>query len=432
MNDTFVTLAASATIAVGLAVFVRRRGWSMAIPLIAVGAVVGWLPIGPSAPPDPEIILVAILAPLVFGEALGSSYLDLRKVSRPVLALAIGLVVATTVVIGAVGFLLVAMPIAMAMALGAVLAPDRRGRREHGRPAGRAAAAAGVDPRGREPRQRRHRPHRAQGGARRGGRGVGHAARGDGRLRRRGHGRRGRGRRRRLAADAGAAPQQRPGRRRTRSCSSRRSCSTPSPRRSTARASSRWWWPAWSSRMRSTPTRVTPAGCRARSCGGTSPSCCRPSRSSWSAWRSPRCCGAWMPTAGRDVALLVPVVIVALILTRVAVRARAWSGFGRATRRRGGSGRALLRSSAIVAWAGARGPGVGTGGVLHPHRVRAGRAGPVPRRHPGDGVLHHRHHAAAVAHPRSARARHRRPEGRRHRAHPPGSMRSWPAPRSSA
>jgi monovalent cation/hydrogen antiporter len=123
MNDTFVTLAASATIAVGLAVFVRRRGWSMAIPLIVVGAAVGWLPIGPSAPPDPEVILVAILAPLVFGEALGSSYLDLRKVSRPVLALAVGLVVATTVVIGAVGFLLVAMPVAMAMALGAVLAP---------------------------------------------------------------------------------------------------------------------------------------------------------------------------------------------------------------------------------------------------------------------------------------------------------------------
>ena len=123
MNDTFVTLAASATIAVGLAVFARQRGWSMAIPLIVVGAVVGWLPIGPTAPPDPEVILVAILAPLVFGEALGSSYLDLRKVSRPVLALAIGLVVATTVVIGAVGFLLVAMPVAMAMALGAVLAP---------------------------------------------------------------------------------------------------------------------------------------------------------------------------------------------------------------------------------------------------------------------------------------------------------------------
>ena len=123
MNATFLTLAMSATIAVGVAVLVRRRGWGMAIPLILVGAFVGWLPVGPTAPPDPEIVLVVILAPLVFGEALGSSYLDLRKVSRPVLALAVGLVVATTVVIGSVGFLLVAMPLGMALALGAVLAP---------------------------------------------------------------------------------------------------------------------------------------------------------------------------------------------------------------------------------------------------------------------------------------------------------------------
>lgn len=123
MNDTFVTLAASATLAVGVAAFARQRGWNMAMPLILAGVVVGILPVGPSAPPDPEIILVAVLAPLVFGEALGSSYLDLRRVSRPVLALAIGLVIATTLVIGAVGAVLVAMPLAIAMALGAVLAP---------------------------------------------------------------------------------------------------------------------------------------------------------------------------------------------------------------------------------------------------------------------------------------------------------------------
>jgi CPA1 family monovalent cation:H+ antiporter len=123
MDDSLLTLALGATIAVGAAVVLRRLGWGIAIPLIAVGAVVGELPIGPMAPPDPEFVLVVILAPLVFGEALGSSYLDLRRVSRPVLALAVGLVVATTLVIGAVGTLLVAMPLAMALALGAVLAP---------------------------------------------------------------------------------------------------------------------------------------------------------------------------------------------------------------------------------------------------------------------------------------------------------------------
>ncbi len=123
MNDTFVTLAGSATLAVGVAAFARQRGCGMAMPLILVGAIVGALPVGPSAPPDPEVILVAVLAPLVFGEALGSSYLDLRRVSRPVLALAVGLVVAATLVVGVVGAVLVAMPVAMAMALGAVLSP---------------------------------------------------------------------------------------------------------------------------------------------------------------------------------------------------------------------------------------------------------------------------------------------------------------------
>jgi len=123
MSNEFVTLAASAVIAVVIAAIARQRGWGIALPLVISGAVVGLLPFGPTAPPDPEIILVAVLAPLVFGEALGSSYLDLRKVSRPVLALAVGLVIASTLVVGAVTLLIVAMPVAMAIALGAVLSP---------------------------------------------------------------------------------------------------------------------------------------------------------------------------------------------------------------------------------------------------------------------------------------------------------------------
>ena len=123
MNQTYVTLAASAAIAVGIAAFARQRGWNMALPLIAAGVVIGALPVGPTAPPDPEVVLVAVLAPLVFGEALGSSYIDLRKVSRPVLALAVGLVIASTLAIGAVTVTVVAMPLAMAFALGAVLSP---------------------------------------------------------------------------------------------------------------------------------------------------------------------------------------------------------------------------------------------------------------------------------------------------------------------
>jgi Na+/H+ antiporter len=123
MNETFALLAGASTLAVAIAVFARQRGWGIAIPLLVSGAVIGALPIGPSAPPDPEVILIVVLAPLVFGEALGSSYLDLRRVSRPVLALAIGLVIATTLGVGLAAMLVVTLPVAMAFALGAVLAP---------------------------------------------------------------------------------------------------------------------------------------------------------------------------------------------------------------------------------------------------------------------------------------------------------------------
>ncbi|NDA60233.1 MAG: hypothetical protein EBY56_10045 [Actinobacteria bacterium] len=83
----------------------------------------GLAPFGPTAPPEPEMILILLLAPLVFGEALSSSYLDLRRVSRPVLALAIGLVLTATLVVGGVVSLFVAMPLAVAFALGAIVSP---------------------------------------------------------------------------------------------------------------------------------------------------------------------------------------------------------------------------------------------------------------------------------------------------------------------
>ncbi|HEV8023285.1 MAG TPA: cation:proton antiporter [Candidatus Nanopelagicales bacterium] len=123
MDETLLSYAVTGVVALGVAVFIRQRGWGIALPLIALGALVGVAPVGPSAPPNPEVILIVILAPLVFGEALGSSYLDLRKVSRPVLALAIGLVVSATVVVGGVVSAAVAIPITVALALGAILAP---------------------------------------------------------------------------------------------------------------------------------------------------------------------------------------------------------------------------------------------------------------------------------------------------------------------
>jgi len=123
VDGAFATLAIAGVISVILATALRSFGISTSLPLIAAGILLSIAPFGPTEIPEPELILVAILVPLVFGEALGSSYLDLRKVARPVLVLAIGLVVVTTVSVGFVGAAIAALPLAIAMALGAILAP---------------------------------------------------------------------------------------------------------------------------------------------------------------------------------------------------------------------------------------------------------------------------------------------------------------------
>lgn len=117
-------LVAISLLAVLLALFLRSRGVGIALPLLGFGLIIGLLPWGPRAPADPELIQALVLAPLVFGEALGSSYIDIKSVRKPVLWLAVGLVVVSTVLIGGLTLALVAgIPAAMALAVGAILAP---------------------------------------------------------------------------------------------------------------------------------------------------------------------------------------------------------------------------------------------------------------------------------------------------------------------
>lgn len=119
-----VDVGSSIIIAVIIAGVCRNRGWSTAIPLLIGGILVGLAPFGPTGPAEPELVLVLVLAPLVFGEALTSSIVDLRRVSRPVMALAIGLVVFGAVLVGFVAqWIIPGIWTPMAFALGAILGP---------------------------------------------------------------------------------------------------------------------------------------------------------------------------------------------------------------------------------------------------------------------------------------------------------------------
>ena len=73
---------------------------------------------------DPELFLVLFIAPLLYDEARNADKTSLWQNRRPVLSLAIGLVVATTLVIGfVVNAIIPSIPLAAAFALGAALGP---------------------------------------------------------------------------------------------------------------------------------------------------------------------------------------------------------------------------------------------------------------------------------------------------------------------
>lgn len=73
---------------------------------------------------DPELFLVLFIAPLLFDEAKHANKVELWKELNPVLSLAIGLVIATALIIGFTLHLIIpSIPLAAAFALGAALGP---------------------------------------------------------------------------------------------------------------------------------------------------------------------------------------------------------------------------------------------------------------------------------------------------------------------
>src|SRR5919199_759735 len=94
------------------------------ILLVVGGLALGFVPGVPRLALPPDVVLVAVLPPLLYLSAYRTSLRDLRANTRAIGILAIGLVVATTVTVAVVAHAAVdRMPWSAAFALGAVVAP---------------------------------------------------------------------------------------------------------------------------------------------------------------------------------------------------------------------------------------------------------------------------------------------------------------------
>src|SRR6516165_5877311 len=121
---TTITLVFSLLVAiVVLATLAARLRLPYAILLVLGGLLLSFLPGLPDVTIDPTLILFVFLPPLIYSSAWNSSWREFRATLQPILLLAVGLVLVTTVVVATVAHVFVGLPWAVAFVLGAVVSP---------------------------------------------------------------------------------------------------------------------------------------------------------------------------------------------------------------------------------------------------------------------------------------------------------------------
>ena len=112
------------TAAVALSIAARALGMPPAAAYVIGGVALAFTPGAPRFELDPEFVLVLFLPPLLQASAYFTVWRDFKANLRPILLLAIGAVIFTTVAVGVVvNILLPGLPLAACFCLGAIVSP---------------------------------------------------------------------------------------------------------------------------------------------------------------------------------------------------------------------------------------------------------------------------------------------------------------------
>jgi Na+/H+ antiporter len=122
--ESIVDVVALVAISVLGAALARRLGFVAPLVLLVAGLALSYVPGLPEAHLEPELVLIGILPPLLYVAALQTSVPAFRRALRPILLLAVGLVLFSAFAVGLVlHALLPQVPLAACVALGAIVAP---------------------------------------------------------------------------------------------------------------------------------------------------------------------------------------------------------------------------------------------------------------------------------------------------------------------
>ena len=118
---------AALVVAIVLVVILVSRVTPSGIPtpiaLLVVGAVLSFVPGIPEVRLSSDLVLYGLLPPLLYAAALSTSLLDVRAHRGAILSLSVGLVLFTAAGVGLVAWLMLPITFALALALGAIVAP---------------------------------------------------------------------------------------------------------------------------------------------------------------------------------------------------------------------------------------------------------------------------------------------------------------------
>jgi monovalent cation/hydrogen antiporter len=115
----FALLAVTAFAALGA----RRIHIPESIFLVLTGLLISFLPGMPRLALNPFLVLSLLLPPLLYQAGVNMSWRGFKANLKPILLLAVGLVICTTLVVAGVSYYLLGLPLAVGFVLGAVVSP---------------------------------------------------------------------------------------------------------------------------------------------------------------------------------------------------------------------------------------------------------------------------------------------------------------------
>jgi monovalent cation/hydrogen antiporter len=123
MTATIILVVSLLAVVVALSALAVRLVVPAPIVLVVGGVLLSFLPDLPTIDLAPELVLLVFLPPLIYAAAWETSWREFHANLRPILLLAIGLVLVTTSLVAVVAHVVVGLPWGVAFVLGAIVSP---------------------------------------------------------------------------------------------------------------------------------------------------------------------------------------------------------------------------------------------------------------------------------------------------------------------